>query len=181
MDSKIKEFIQENRDLIKDDAWEKVYSLANASTHNVPSEFIGEFTETLLKADINPLDHLNEVPTFFLYKSQIDRFNIPNNIERIGSFAFAGCKNLKSITIPDSVMSIGSWAFSGCWDLTGVVIGSNTASIGREAFYGCYALMRITFKGSKVQWWEISKGENWAYNTPEDCEIICNDGAVSLQ
>ena len=40
----------------------------------------------------------------------------------IGSYVFADCTSLTSVTIPDSVMSIGSSAFSGCSSLESMTI-----------------------------------------------------------
>ena len=42
---------------------------------------------------------------------------IPEGVVEIGSWAFANCKTIKSITIPESVTTIGSQAFAGCTNL----------------------------------------------------------------
>ena len=47
---------------------------------------------------------------------------IPNNLERIGDYAFSGCKNISSVTIPNSVGIIGRNAFDGCSGLSSVHI-----------------------------------------------------------
>ncbi|MBR2327423.1 MAG: leucine-rich repeat protein [Clostridia bacterium] len=36
----------------------------------------------------------------------------------MGSYAFSGCKSLKSINIPKSVTSIDRYSFKGCENLT---------------------------------------------------------------
>ena len=60
--------------------------------------------------------------------------------------AFAGAKNLKSITIPDSVTIIDDRAFMECYDLTSVTIaeGSKLTIIGNAAFTNCTNLTNIT-------------------------------------
>ena len=69
---------------------------------------------------------------------------IPEGVEKIGNFAFVGCKSLTSVTIPDGVTSIGDWAFSDCDGLTSVTIGNGVTSIGEYAFSGCSGLKSVT-------------------------------------
>ena len=61
--------------------------------------------------------------------SGIEEAIIPETVTTIGSSAFTGCRELKSVYIPDSVTSIGCGAFSYCSVLTNVEIGS-----GNEAY-----------------------------------------------
>ena len=49
-----------------------------------------------------------------------------SGVSRIGTYAFAWCDGLKSVTIPSSVKYIESRAFDGCAELTTVVF-QNTA------------------------------------------------------
>lgn len=56
-------------------------------------------------------------------------------MEEIGSNAFAGCKNLTSVTIPKNVKKIGKSAFSGCSKLKKVTFKTTKlTSIGKNAF-----------------------------------------------
>ena len=43
--------------------------------------------------------------------------SIPENVNTIGTGAFADCRNLRDVTIPAGVENIGSWAFANCWNL----------------------------------------------------------------
>lgn len=79
---------------------------------------ISDVTEILYASDIDPLKYMDEIPDNFLFNSNIKNFIIPNNIKKIGNYAFAGCENLTSVTIPNSVISIGDSAFGGCENLT---------------------------------------------------------------
>ena len=96
---------------------------------------------------------------------------IPNTVTSIGSYAFAGCRDLISMTIPNSVTTIGSnvfqycnglenvtipnsitripgYVFADCSGLTSVTIPNTVTSIGWYAFYGCSSLTSITIPHS---------------------------------
>ena len=68
-------------------------------------------------------------------------FNGP--ILSIGEEAFAGCRNLASITLPSNVQVIKKDAFSGCSSLSEVVFNDNVSQIDGYAFYGCAALTEV--------------------------------------
>lgn len=59
---------------------------------------------------------------------------VKEGTQRIESYAFAGCTNLKSIVIPDSVKSIGFNAFLGCTHLGTISIPNSLTDIDRHAF-----------------------------------------------
>ncbi|GBU21104.1 hypothetical protein R80B4_00993 [Fibrobacteres bacterium R8-0-B4] len=73
---------------------------------------------------------------------------IPNSVKEIGSYAFSSCTGLKSITIPNSVTMIGSTAFFGCTGLSSVVIPNSVTEIGSSAFSGCTGLASVTIPNS---------------------------------
>jgi len=56
-------------------------------------------------------------------------YEIPDGVTSIGSWAFAGCSSLASITLPNSVTSLGGWAFETCTSLTGVYFKGNAPSV----------------------------------------------------
>jgi len=84
---------------------------------------------------------------------------IPGDVKSIGDQAFFACEALTSITIPDSVTSIGNSAFFACKSLTSITIPDSVTSIGNYAFDGCNSLKEIIFKGGRLSWWMIKKGE----------------------
>ena len=86
-------------------------------------------------------------------------------VRTIYSKAFYENRNITFVVIPDSVTSIGSYAFSSCSSLTSVVIGDSVTSIGEDAFKGCSRLTSIKYRGTSLQWNQVSKGYDWDYNT----------------
>lgn len=69
---------------------------------------------------------------------------IPNSITSIGSGAFLGCSNLKSVDIPQKVTTIGDGAFAGCASIEKLSIPNSVTSIGEWAFSSCSSLSSVT-------------------------------------
>uniref|UniRef100_A0A6C0AT56 Uncharacterized protein n=1 Tax=viral metagenome TaxID=1070528 RepID=A0A6C0AT56_9ZZZZ len=72
----------------------------------------------------------------FFNKSQIRYVTIGNSVTLIGSFAFAGCASLTSVTFtPTSTLAtINGQAFNGCTALTSIKIPNSVTSISGNAF-----------------------------------------------
>jgi hypothetical protein len=85
--------------------------------------------------------------TLIAYPAVKGSFTIPNGVTNIGTKAFKGCTNLKSVIIPNSVNVIGANAFQDCTDLASVTIGIGITKIGDDAFRGCTSLTTVTFEG----------------------------------
>ncbi len=73
---------------------------------------------------------------------------IPDEITRIDSNAFYGCKDLISVTIPNHIFSIGNYTFVGCESLRSIHLPDNLLSIEPYLFSECAALEEITIPGS---------------------------------
>lgn len=97
----------------------------------------------------------------------------------IWSGAFAGCKNLTEVVVQEGIESIHDQAFTFASGLQKLTLPVSIKSIGMEAFAGCTSLTEITFQGTKAQWEDIQKGENWALNITS-CVIRCHDGNIQL-
>ena len=74
--------------------------------------------------------------------------NIPSDIdgshiERIGEYAFNGCK-MVNITIPETVMMIESFAFNDCSEIQRIVIPNEVYFIDGNPFTGCAKLVNIS-------------------------------------
>ncbi len=57
-------------------------------------------------------------------------------VTSIGSYAFASCGSVTSVTIPSGVTGIRIGAFFGCTNLTGVYFAGNAPSVGALVFSG---------------------------------------------
>lgn len=62
---------------------------------------------------------------------------IPNDVTKIGDYAFGDCSGLINIIIPEGVTKIGDGAFHGCSSLTSITIPESVTKIGDGAFYAC--------------------------------------------
>ncbi len=91
---------------------------------------------------------------------------------------------LSAITIPSTykgclVTSIVDSAFEGCSSLTSITIPNSVTSIGYSVFSGCNNLTSLNYLGTKSDWEEIDKGENWNFDS-SITSIICSDGTIDL-
>ena len=81
----------------------------------------------------------------FYYQTLVTKVVLPDTVEYIDNFAFAGCVSLETIVIPASVKWIGELAFQGCESLKEVKFeGGELESIGNFAFNDCTNLAKIT-------------------------------------
>lgn len=83
------------------------------------------------------------------------------NVRFIGSYAFAFCTSLESMTIPNSVEAIGAGVFRGCTALTSVNLPSGLEAIPAETFYGCTSLTSVEIPDEV-----IVIGQSAFYNVP---------------
>lgn len=106
------------------------------------AEVIGEFTELLLKVEVDPLNYMGYVPAAYLfYSSNISDYEIPNHIKYIGKKAFYEA-NISNTVIPDSVQKIEHGAFVSTY-LERVEIPGSVKVIESFAFSDCKKLTRV--------------------------------------
>lgn len=119
-------------------------------------QLASDFTQLMNSLNIDPLEHLNYIPNYFLAYSKIKSVNIPKRIKEIGDSAFYECSALASVTIPDSVTSISGSAFSRCSRLTSITIPDSVTSIGSSAFKECAGLTSIVIPGNVIDIGELA-------------------------
>jgi len=86
---------------------------------------------------------------------------IPNDVTRIGPYAFDWCEGLSSITIPDNILELDRYSFSNCNTLTTIIIPRNVEKISCYSFYGCKNLSSL-----------IVDNDNRIYDSRNDCNAI---------
>ncbi len=70
---------------------------------------------------------------------------VPDCVHEIASHAFAGCKNLKTVSLPDTLTKIGSSAFSRCSSLEKIVLPNSVEKFEFALFDSCSSLKEIVF------------------------------------
>ena len=110
--------------------------------------------------------------------SKLNAVTIPDGVTVIKAGTFYGCGNLTNITVPNGVTTIGASSFYGCSGLSNISIPNSVTNIENNAFNGCTRLTSITFNGTKEQWYAITIGFNYDYNTG-NYTIRCTNGDIA--
>lgn len=86
----------------------------------------------------------------FVSCHHIEQLQLPISLKYIGGHAFQ-YTNIKSISFPDNVQKIGSFAFAGCSNLESIEFNGLPKIIGSEVFSNCTALREIIIpQGTKA-------------------------------
>lgn len=85
-----------------------------------------------------------------IYKDGKGVITFDGPMQYIGDYAFAVCKNLKTITIPSNATHIGNYAFTDCKSLIECNMGS-IQKIGSHAFDGCSAMTHLSLPESLTE------------------------------
>ena len=197
MTTEVKKFIEQHIDLIENNWWEQLYSLAIELVYR---QRIGELTQILLDANIDPLNSLTNIPPNYLAWSPIQQFTIPDKIKAIGEFAFIETE-IVSIDIPKDVV-IGERAFTSCHQLEKVVF-KGYADMGYNAFYdcpslvdmylpkdftmdshclgSCHSLVELHYAGTVEDWMKIVSTCGVTQSDTVAKIVHCSDGDVELK
>ncbi|MBQ8603733.1 MAG: leucine-rich repeat protein, partial [Oscillospiraceae bacterium] len=92
---------------------------------------------------------------------------VPGSIKDMNKFMFFSCDSLEKVVVSDGVEIIGNSTFEVCSKLTDITLPESLKSIGKYAFSACTELKSIKFAGSKSQWVDIEKIEQWDYMMEE--------------
>lgn len=69
-------------------------------------------------------------------------------VTAVGEWAFYGSSNLVLIEFPDFIKSIGSYAFANCIGLTSVSLPEGLTEMTMGTFFGCTGLVSVSFPSS---------------------------------
>ena len=77
----VKEFIEQNIDLIEEKRWDEVYDNAE---FNLDSESTGAFTKAMLDVGLDPIREqgLDYIPDYYLSDSTVTTYDIPSNVHQ---------------------------------------------------------------------------------------------------
>lgn len=148
MEYVIKEFIEDNIDLIEEKDWDTVYDNA---VFNLDSTSVGLFTVAMLKAGLNPIEEagLDYIPSYYLSDVHLVSTKIPDGIHLLSEGCYCYSK-LEKITIPESVEEIGDYVFYGCASLKEVTVLGHIRSVGSQVFHDCHEDLVIRCKEGSV-------------------------------
>ena len=159
--SEVKRYIN---DLNLDPVYELIIKEANRlgddAFHTAQIRLTSCLSYVLIKAGINPIEHVTKIPAYFMCEHDVESLDI-SNVKSIGEKAFANCQKLKHVKI-SNVDTIKSKVFTSCVRLQSVDI-QNVADIENYVFDDCYKL-EIANIGDSVRYVGIG-----AFN---DCEKL---------
>ena len=79
--------------------------------------------------------YVKETDSFSFMKTAL--YNVPNGIQKIGTYAFSECENLTNIVLPNSITTIDDYAFADCSNLTSITIPNSVNDMGETIFKNC--------------------------------------------
>ena len=94
-------------------------------------------------------DGITSVGSFcFAECSQLTSVSFGADVKEIHSDAFYNCKKLATVALPANLQTLGSEAFRGCVAMTSVTFGNKLTSVGMDAFRYCNGLTKVTLPDS---------------------------------
>ena len=133
----------------------------NAIIKTSSNKIVGACKNTVIPDDVTKIGDYA-----FFELSNISSVTIPNGVTEIGLSAFNGCTGLTSVSIPNSVTIIGYQAFDDCVGLTSMSIPYGVTSIYEFAFNQCTGLTSISFPKT------LTFLADWALEGCTNLEII---------
>ena len=171
-------FIEENIDLIELNEWNEVF--ANAETYRAnhfSADFVQEFKNAMLRADIDPYPYLTYIPlTYFAFSPDLEEIVIDKKID---AEAFLGCKKLSKVTLTDKVIYIGDGAFQDCSSLKSIELPKNLELIGDDCFMDS-GLQNCIYLGTIADFDQISYIGMCPFSGTAVTSIECSDGNIPV-
>lgn len=116
---------------------------------------------------------------------ELEQITIAEGLRYISNEMFKDCESLKTIELPNSILGIDNNAFENCKSLKSIKIGKKMQDIYPYVFSECVNLTDIYYDGTKADWNNIHKANNWNKNKNTDeifnnYTIHCLDGDITL-
>ncbi len=122
------------------------YDFYENGTKAYIKKYIGTDTNVVVPSEINgkPVTALD----MFTFTSSVVSVILPDSTEIIPWYAFAGCKNLKTLYIGNSIKTIGEEAFTNCKSLEAIDLPATLETIDYRAFKKCSSLKAVKIPGT---------------------------------
>ena len=168
-------------------------------------DIIGDFTQTLLDADIDPLSdtRIDKIGYGMFYGTHVDEIVVPERITQIGEYAFSNSQlskiifrgnklrnilsyafygtKLKEITLPEGCIEIDSEAFELCKELEQVTLPRSLEYMGYGVFSNCDKLRTVHYTGTMDSFNSLCENcEHWQAQTNIDT-VVCSDGMLAIE
>ena len=167
----VKDLIKFHETEIEHNLWDALYTVFNSDGPNqLQYQYIGEFTEVMLGADICPTDYLDYIPEGYLYGTNVPVADIREGIQTLEMYCYGGCHKLKKVYLTDSVKLVKENAFAYCDTIDEVIIKNPTIVIDYLAFYDT-SVNTIHYNGTMDEW-------NLMSHNISVKRIVCTDGEL---
>ena len=80
---------------------------------------------------------VRRIDDYAFSNTHLERLEIPDGVQALGRFAFAGCDRLKTARLPDSVTELGDSCFRGCTQLESLSVPASGRTLGENVFRNC--------------------------------------------
>jgi len=117
----------------------------------IDTSVYGSTNEIIIPADIEGIPVM-EIGDYAFEGCEAEEISLTWSIVKIDTYAFRGCKNLKSIKNAGYIIDIGYSAFGGCENLASFdrIAAYGMRNIGGDAFIDCSSLSNINLGGETV-------------------------------
>ena len=117
---------------------EIIYTDGGQTLMFVPKEYCGTWI----------IDSGTKVVSGVAKRKKIKKIVIPEGVEAIEPYTFAGCESLEEITIPGSVKAIKDVAFGDCSRLKKIALQEGIKEIHHSVFHNCFDLQELHIPAS---------------------------------
>ncbi len=112
-------------------------------------------------------EEVERISTYAFWNCEkLEQIHLPSGLREIGAYAFAGCVSLKEMEIPEGVTDVGFLAFNRCTSLVSVTFPESIQRIGESVFAGCESLPTIKAGDSEEEIkTAVRNGNGWMKTT----------------
>ena len=105
--------------------------------------YIGPGGDVVVPDGVSSIEGVSSIDRSVFSNANITSITLPSSLKEIGEVAFTDCKSITEIVIPENVDVIKDFAFAGCTNLKSVTLPESMTRIGQGAFYRCESLQEI--------------------------------------